>query len=223
MTFSHAYCMGSMVEAVCTPSRTMMLTGRSLFHIPAQNGRGNYALWPSAMRAGGFDTFHLGKKGNSFVPGMEAFDRCIYASTAPEKREESSQTTADGVIEYLRNRNQRKPFFIYYAPPVPHDPRIAPREFMDLYDPARIPLPVSFLPYHPFNNGEMLVRDELLAPHPRTPEIIRRHIADDYACITCFDHHIGRILGALKEMGLNWTIRSSSLRRTTGFLWATMD
>lgn len=29
MTFTHCYTMGSMIGAVCTPSRTMMLTGRS--------------------------------------------------------------------------------------------------------------------------------------------------------------------------------------------------
>jgi arylsulfatase A-like enzyme len=84
---------------------------------------------------------------------------------------------------------------------VPHDPRAAPKEFMDQYDPAKIPLPVSFLPLHPFDNGDMTVRDELLAPHPRTPEIIRRHLADYYACVTCFDYHIGRIIKVLRETG----------------------
>ena len=34
MTFRHCYTMGSMVGAVCTPSRTMMLTGRSWRRIP---------------------------------------------------------------------------------------------------------------------------------------------------------------------------------------------
>ena len=33
MTFSHCYTMGSMVGAVCTPSRTMLLTGRSWQHL----------------------------------------------------------------------------------------------------------------------------------------------------------------------------------------------
>ena len=33
-TFSHAYTMGSMVGAVCEPSRTMLLTGRSWLRIP---------------------------------------------------------------------------------------------------------------------------------------------------------------------------------------------
>nr|MBP8117333.1 sulfatase-like hydrolase/transferase [Nitrospira sp.] len=34
MTFTHCYTMGSMIGAVCTPSRTMMLTGRSWQRIP---------------------------------------------------------------------------------------------------------------------------------------------------------------------------------------------
>jgi len=198
LSFTHAYTMGSMIGAVCTPSRTMILTGRSLFHAPGKD----YALWPKAMAAGGYETFHLGKKGNSFVPGMEAFESCLYAGDlgADEHHETASEKTADRVIEFLRARKPDKPFFIYYAPQVPHDPRIAPKKFMEMYDPARIPLPVRFQPVHPFDNGEMTVRDELLAPHPRTPEIVRRHLADYYACVTCFDQHIGRIIATLKQL-----------------------
>src|SRR5437763_350307 len=47
LAFTHTYTMGLMVPAVCTPSRTMILTGRSLFHAPGQD----YALWPNAMAA----------------------------------------------------------------------------------------------------------------------------------------------------------------------------
>ena len=198
LAFTHTYTMGSMIGAVCTPSRTMILTGRSLFHAPGRR----YALWPNAMAAGGYETLHLGKKGNSFVPGMKAFETCLYSTDmgADEDHETASQKTADRLIEFLRARKTEKPFFIYYAPQVPHDPRIAPKEFMDLYEPATISLPARFQPMHPFDNGEMTVRDEMLAPHPRTPEIIRRHLADYYACITCFDYHIGRILQALKDL-----------------------
>ena len=205
LSFTHAYTMGAMIGAVCTPSRTMILTGRSLFHAPGTN----FALWPKAMSAGGYETFHLGKKGNSFVPGMEAFETCLYTGDlgADEHHETASEKSADRVIEFLRDRKSKKPFFIYYAPQVPHDPRIAPKKFMDMYDPAKIPLPSRFLPVHPFDNGEMTVRDELLAPHPRTPEIVRRHLADYYACVTCFDHHLGRIIETLKQLKqLNNTI-----------------
>src|SRR5215471_8146278 len=39
MSFSRTYCMGSMEGAVCLPSRCMIQTGRSLFHLPNVNFR----------------------------------------------------------------------------------------------------------------------------------------------------------------------------------------
>jgi arylsulfatase A-like enzyme len=113
----------------------------------------------------------------------------------------ASEKTASRIIEFLNTRNKQRPFFIYMAPPVPHDPRVCPKEFMDMYDPEKLPLPPSYMPVHPFDNGEMTVRDECLAPWPRTEQVIKRHLADDYACITCLDHHIGRIITVLKELG----------------------
>jgi arylsulfatase A-like enzyme len=41
----------------------------------------------------------------------------------------------------------------------------------------------------------------MLAPHPRTPDVMRKHLADYYACITNFDHEIGRIIAYLEETG----------------------
>jgi len=204
MTFTRTYVMGANAGAVCTPSRTMILSGLSVFNF----GNGGFigkrvvgkssVLWAKAMSAGGYETFHLGKQGNSYPQGMEAFDTCLYTE---ENHLVASEKTADRVIEFLKNRKQDKPFFAYVAPPVPHDPRICPKEFMSMYDPAKIPLPKSFMPVHPFDNGDMTVRDETLAPWPRTEEVVKRHLADDYACITCFDHHIGRIVETLKSLG----------------------
>jgi arylsulfatase A-like enzyme len=57
------------------------------------------------------------------------------------------------------------------------------------------------MPEHPFDNGEMRVRDELLAPFPRTLDVIREHIAAYYAMITHLDHHLGRVLDALEARG----------------------
>src|SRR6267154_2794965 len=53
--FRHAYTMGSMFGAVCTPSRTMLLTGQSMFH--AQNepsGGPDTFTFPRAMREAGY-------------------------------------------------------------------------------------------------------------------------------------------------------------------------
>lgn len=49
----------------------------------------------------------------------------------------------------------------------------------------------------------MAGRDEELAPWPRTPEIVRQHLADYYASITFLDAQVGRILDALKAGGLS--------------------
>jgi arylsulfatase A-like enzyme len=90
---------------------------------------------------------------------------------------------------------------VYVALTSPHDPRIAPKKFRDLYDPAKLALPPNFLPEHPFDNGELKVRDELLARFPRTPAEVRQHLADYYACVSWADHNIGRILAALEKSG----------------------
>ena len=45
------------------------------------------------------------------------------------------------------------------------------------------------------------IRDEKLAPFPRTPEVIRKHLADYHATITHTDAQIGRILEALDKAG----------------------
>ena len=57
------------------------------------------------------------------------------------------------------------------------------------------------MPLHPWDNGEMTVRDEQLAPWPRTPEDTRQQLADYYACISGLDHHLGRVFAALKASG----------------------
>ena len=46
--------------------------------------------------------------------------------------------------------------------------------------------------------AQLIGRDEELAPWPRTPEIVRQHLADYYAAIEFLDAQIGRILDALK-------------------------
>jgi len=64
-----------------------------------------------------------------------------------------------------------------------------------------MPLPPNYLPFHPFDNGELFIRDEKLAPWPRTEGEIRRHLRDFYADISCLDAQFGRILRALRDIG----------------------
>lgn len=211
MVFTHCYTQGSMIGAVCQPSRTMLLSGRSWQRLPIVKGaKGVQTLvndWdasmslPKVLSAAGYETWHCGKSGNEFTAALKAFDTNLSMNDPGEDRRGSSQRHADAAVDFLSHRKKDRPFYIYLAPPVPHDPRITAPEFTGLYKPESIPLPAAFMPQHPFNNGEMIVRDELLAPFPRTPEDTQRQIAEYYACITGLDHHVGRILALLKESG----------------------
>src|SRR6185295_1131515 len=62
-TFRNAYCMGSDVPAVCLPSRTMLLSGRSLFHL--KDRRRDAATLPKSLGQFGYFTYHDGKSGNT--------------------------------------------------------------------------------------------------------------------------------------------------------------
>jgi arylsulfatase A-like enzyme len=205
LSFRNAYCMGGLIPAVCAPSRTMFMTGRTLFRIPAPNApRYDGPTLGSLFRDAGYATLFVGKRGNTFRVGNNAFETVIHHEDQNQaKRAGESKFMADQTIEWLRgDRRGDRPFLIYLGPPVPHDPRVAPAEYMARYNPDRLSLAPNFLPVHPFDNGELRVRDELLAPFPRTPERMRKELADYYACVTWLDHNVGRIVEELKAKEL---------------------
>jgi arylsulfatase A-like enzyme len=113
----------------------------------------------------------------------------------------AAEVFADSAVEFLNGYKNSNPFMLYVAFTSPHDPRTPPKEYLDRYPPEKIALPPNFLPEHPFDNGELRGRDEELAPHPRTPEVVKRHIADYYGSVTHLDAQVGRILDALEKTG----------------------
>lgn len=113
----------------------------------------------------------------------------------------SSNLFSDEAIRFIRGHQSDKPFFMYVSYTAPHDPRMAPAEYAAMYKADDIKLPVNFKPAHPFDNGELEIRDEKLAPFPRTREVVREHIAAYYAMITHLDAQIGRVLAALEQSG----------------------
>ena len=114
---------------------------------------------------------------------------------------DSSVLFADAAIGFLREQDPAEPFFLYAAFTAPHDPRTPPDKYRAMYPPEAMPLPPNFQPEHPFDNGELRIRDELLAAHPREPAEVRRHLAEYYGMISHLDEQIGRILGALETTG----------------------
>ena len=116
-----------------------------------------------------------------------------------------SEVLKDDAIDYINQaKNKDNPFFMYLAFNAPHDPRQAPQSFIDKYPLENISLPKSWQPLYPFKdnigNGPDL-RDEALAPFPRTPYATKVNIQEYYAIITHLDEQIGKVLDALAASG----------------------
>jgi arylsulfatase A-like enzyme len=114
----------------------------------------------------------------------------------------STETIAGASIDFIKNYESDDPFFMYVSFLAPHDPRVMPQRYLDMYDLNKIKLPANFMGGHPFDNGELHIRDEELAAFPRNPEEIKKHIRDYYAMITHLDTHIGRIIDQLETKGV---------------------
>ena len=116
-----------------------------------------------------------------------------------------SEVLSDDATTFLDIASKKEqPFFMYLAFNAPHDPRQAPKKYQDMYSLDNISLPKSWLPEYPdrhqIANGDNL-RDEALAPFPRTEYASKIHIKEYYASITHLDAQIGKILEALKATG----------------------
>ena len=93
---------------------------------------------------------------------------------------------------------------MYVAFNSPHDPRQAPKEFIEKYPPNRIKVPENFLPAYPHMVGMSAgqgLRDERLAPWLGTEDAIKVHRGEYFAMITHLDVQIGRLLDALQASG----------------------
>ncbi len=217
VSFRQAYMQGALQGATCVPSRAMLLSGQSLFRIDEQLLRTD--TWPEAFGRAGYTTFISGKWHNGakslarvfphgkgmFLGGMtdplqarlsEVVDGVV--QPAKPSTRHHCEVIADHVIEFLKSR-QAGPFLCYMPLDAPHDPHIVPPDYALSY-PADDPrlVPANFLPHHPFNNGEMSIRDEKLLPWPRTREAVGRMNAEYARYISYLDSQVGRVLDALE-------------------------
>ena len=198
-------------------------------NFPAEN-----LMWSQLMKSGGYNTYFTGKwhvKANAeeifdvarnVRPGMpnqppEGYNRPVQGQSDPwspyDPKFEGfwkggihwSEIVADDAIEFFdMEKDREEPFFMYVAFNAPHDPRQAPKEFIDRYPLDRMEVPENFLPEYPYKDqidNSAKLRDEKLAPFPRTKYAVQVHRQEYYAIITHMDEQIGRILDALEESG----------------------
>jgi len=193
----------------------------------------NHVMMPEVLKEAGYITFGTGKwhndrssfnrafttAGNIFLGGMhwsgegghEApllhdFDPTgAYPKTDSYHADGfSSELYADAAIDFLaKARTSNQPFFAYVSFTSPHDPRTPPEPYDSWYHPDSVSLPPNYLPEHPFDNGELMIRDEVLREHPRTEAMIREELALYYGMISELDAQIGRIIDALDANGFS--------------------
>lgn len=222
--FPNTYVMGGHHGAICAPSRAMLMSGKSLFHV--YDVLDGVTTMPMYFARFGYETFGTGKwhngaksfeatfqKGeNVFLGGMaDHFNvPCRSLGTdgklgEPVKKGFSTDLFADAAIAFLNSYAKgtgENPFFCYVAFTAPHDPRSPREDYIGMYPDESIPVPGNFKTLHPFEFDDLNIRDETLAPWPRTTEIIQASLADYYALISHLDNRVGDIIETLKKEGL---------------------
>ncbi len=118
-----------------------------------------------------------------------------------------------GVLDQVRTR----PFFLAVGYHKPHLPFVAPRRYFERYDPERIPLaPNPFPPedapaFAVYNFNDMRHYYGIPKIGPVLDDQARDLKLAYYACVSYVDAQIGRLLDALKRLGL--------AERTVVVLW----
>jgi len=229
MIFETARNMGSMLGAVCTPSRHQIMSGRSLWHLPPgaefYNKRGPNPIDEQTIGAifnrAGYMTMRTCKKGNSYSGANKQFSVVKDATKRGGTDETGSAWHAKQVLEYLGVREEtqeKKPFMIYFGFSHPHDVRNGKPELLAKYgavnhiDPNTLPaanpkqpqLPENYLSSHPFFHGHPNLRDEERVSgvwKNRDEQTIRNEEGREFACDENIDIQMDKVLKKLEEMG----------------------
>ena len=238
-TFKHAFNMGAWHGAVCVASRSMLMTGMSVWDVKEEEKdfsklQANNGFWSKQLKQAGYETYFSGKwhvntditkvfdNVRNVRPGMAEQNPAGYnRPISPQDTlwqpwdikqggqwqggKHWNEVLADDAELYLTEASKsEKPFFMYLAFNAPHDPRQAPKRWVDQYPLDKIALPENFLEQYPYavemGCGPDL-RDEKLAPFPRTAFAVKKHIQEYYASISYMDEQVGHILLALKNSG----------------------
>lgn len=227
MVFDGAYHMGSFSGAVCTPSRHMVMSGRTVWHLPNVLGGKNCPdnivenVMATVFNRAGYDTMRTCKRGNSYNAANKQFSVVRDATKRGGTAETGSAWHGQQVMDYLKEREASKdedPFLIYFGFSHPHDTRDGTPELLEKYgavnhkDRNSLPpanakqpaLPINYLPEHPFHHGHPKLRDEVAVSgvwERRDERTIRNELGREFACDENIDRQIARVLKQLDSMG----------------------
>jgi arylsulfatase A-like enzyme len=113
-----------------------------------------------------------------------------------------AQTAVALLKEFAKNK---QPFFLAVSQSRPHTPLVAPKQYIDMYDPAKIPdplAPVESLRGFPYMQRATGGNPDIFMKQQPTKLQAREAIAAYYACVSFVDDNLGMILDALDQEGL---------------------
>jgi arylsulfatase len=179
---------------------------------------GPFDAWPTG--GGGFEYFYgfIGGETNQYYPAVYEGTTPVEQERTPEEGYHFTEDMTDKAIGWVRQQKALtpdRPFFVYFAPGATHAPHHVPTEWSDRYKGR-------------FDEGwdalreEILVRQKELGVVPPEAELTARHeeipawddmpdelkpvLARQMEIYAGFfehtDHHIGRLIGSLEDLGI---------------------
>lgn len=179
---------------------------------------GPFDRWPAG--GGGFEYFYgfIGGEDNQWDPALYEGTTPVEPPRTPEEGYHLTEDLADHAISWVRQQKALmpdKPFFMYFAPGATHAPHHVPREWIEKYkgrfahgwDRQReitfarqkelgvIGPDTELTPRH----AEIPAWDDM---DPALKPVLEREMEVYAAFMEHTDHHVGRLIDAIKDLGV---------------------
>ena len=169
----------------------------------ANEGPGKLPRWPEDLARE-----HPDLKGRGLAPGSQPFPNDPLGrdlgKLAYPKEDYQTFWITDRALDFLRVRNQEKPFFLFVSYLDPHSPSHLPDPYWSMFDPKEMPVPA--------------IPEKIKKDRPReieaggggkagrhtidNEEIVRAMTASYYATVKMVDDEVGRLLKQVEAAGL---------------------
>ena len=211
----------------CAPlAQTLLLNGYSTaqfgkcHEVPVwqSSPMGPFDAWPTG--GGGFEYFYgfIGGETNQYYPAIYEGTTAVEPEQTPEEGYHFTEDMTDKSIKWVRQQKSLmpdKPFFMYFAPGAAHAPHHVPTEWSDKYkgrfdegwDKLREEIfarqkELGVVP----EDAELTVRHEEIPAWDDMPDEMKPVLARQMEVYAGFlehtDHHIGRLVDALDDLGV---------------------
>ena len=177
---------------------------------------GPFDQWPSG--GGGFEYFYgfIGGETNQYYPAIYEGTTPIEQDKTPEEGYHFTEDMTNQAIKWVRQQKALmpdKPFFMYFAPGACHAPHQVPKEWIEKYkgkfdqgwDKLREQIfsrqkEIGVIP----SDAELTKRPEDIPAWEQMPKELQPILARQMEIYAAFlehtDHHVGRLVDALKDL-----------------------